>query len=81
MSKNDKISLTYIISTAIIGFGCLIYSRTLIRKAEAAQKLDRSATYYAMCEVIRFLRNGKIRSQEDVDREFEFAYMNYRAHN
>jgi hypothetical protein len=31
--------------------------------------------------VIKFLREGKIRSQEDVDREFDFAYMNYRAHH
>jgi hypothetical protein len=78
MTNGDKISLGYILTAAAIGLGSIAYAYRIIRKAEASGKLENKATFHALKEVCRLLNEGKIRTQEDVDFEFEFAYMTYK---
>jgi hypothetical protein len=82
MKKNDKIALAQILISFGIGVGFTLYSVVLTRKAKAAKQLEADAVKYATAEVLRlFLNEDSVRNKDDFEREFQFAYMNYLAHN
>ncbi len=81
MKKNDKIVLAQILFSFVIGVGFTLYSVALTRKDKAAKQLNIDALKHAKNEVIRLIDEGTVRTREDVDAEFQFAYMNYLAHH
>jgi hypothetical protein len=81
MNRADKIALFYILTSFGIGVGFTLYSTVLLRRDKAAGQLETNAKNYANAEVLRLFLDDKIRTKEDMDREFKFAYMNYRAHH
>lgn len=81
MNKADKIALYYILASFSIGVVFTLKSVSILRKDKAAKQAETAAKNYATAEVLKMFLNDKVSTREDYEREWQFAYMNYRAHH
>lgn len=81
MSKADKIALYYILTSFSIGVVFTLKAVEITRKDKAAKQADVNAKNYATAQVIKMFLIDKVKTREDYEREWQFAYMNYRAHH
>lgn len=81
MNKADKIALYYILTSFSIGVIFATKGIAYIRKDKASQKAETAAKNYATAEVLKMFLKNEVASRDDYEREWQFAYMNYRAHH
>ena len=81
MKKADKIALAYILSPLVLAGISLAKSYAYHRKSQAARQLEIDAHNYAAMIVTKMFLNDELESKEQLEQEWQFAYMNYRAHH
>lgn len=81
MKKADKIALAYILSPLVISGIFIAKSYALHRKSQAAKQLEIDAQNYAAMVVTKMFLEDRLESKEQFEQEWQFAYMNYRAHH
>jgi hypothetical protein len=76
-----KAALAYIISCLALCGIFVLKGSVSMAKASRAQKLEKDAQNYATYQVLKLFMDDKVKTKDDMEREYQFAYMNYRAHN
>jgi len=78
MNKADKIALGYIVATAALGGIFIIKGYAMHRVAQKEIQTEIDARRHATEVVVKMFLEDKIRTREEFESEYQFAYMTYR---
>lgn len=78
MNKADKIALGYVLTTAALGGIFIVKGYVLHRAAQKELQTEIDAKRHATATVLKMFLEDKIRSKDEFEREYQFAYMTYR---
>ncbi|WPJ30647.1 hypothetical protein [Streptomyces phage Psst1] len=77
MNKADKIALGYVLSTAALGGIFIIKGYVMHRAAQKKLQTEIDAKRHATATVLKMFLEDKIRTKDEFEREYQFAYMTY----
>lgn len=82
MRKSDKIAIAFILSPLVFMGAFIAKDYVRHRKDMAALQLEIDAKRYATTQVLKmFLEGREFKNKDEMESEWQFAYMNYRAHH